>query len=74
MNEQLKKRLIEVLWDDMEGCFDVRDYIRYGGNFKGLYNMTDKELLEEYESYVSDDDELLAEVRVELAVNDMLKS
>jgi hypothetical protein len=73
MDEVTRNKLMDVLFDDMYGCFELRDYILYGGNFPGLRNMTDQELLEEYESYASDDDELLAEVRAALAINKMLE-
>jgi hypothetical protein len=73
MDEVTRNKLMNVLFDDMYGCFELRDYILYGGNFPGLRNMTDQELLEEYESYASDDDELLAEVRAALAINKMLE-
>jgi hypothetical protein len=73
MDEVTRNKLMDVLFDDMYGCFELRDYILYGGNFPGLRNMTDQELLEEYESYASDDDELLAEVRAAMAINKMLE-
>lgn len=72
MDEATKKRLLEVLFDDMYGAFELRDYILYGANWKGLRNMSDQELLEEYEAYASDDDELLAECRASLAINKIL--
>jgi hypothetical protein len=73
MDEVTRNKLMDVLFDDMYGCFELKDYILYGGNFPGLRNMTDQELLEEYESYASDDDELLAEVRAAMAINKMLE-
>lgn len=73
MDEVTRNKLMNVLFDDMYGCFELRDYILYGGNFPGLRNMTDEELLEEYEAYASDDDELLAECRAAMAINKMLE-
>jgi hypothetical protein len=73
MDEVTRNKLLEVLFDDMYGCFEMRDYILYGGNFPGLRNMSDQELIEEYESYASDDDELLAECRAAMAINKMLE-
>lgn len=73
MDEHTRNRLLEVLFDDMYGAFELRDYILYGANWKGLRNMTDQELVEEYESYTDDDDELLAECRAALAINKLLE-
>ena len=44
MDEVTRNKLMNVLFDDMYGCFELRDYILYGGNFPGLCNMTDQEL------------------------------
>ena len=73
MNEQLRDKLIEIMYHDLVDNFSAKDTILYGCNFPGLYYMTDQRLLAEYESYAEDDDELLAEVRAELAINNMLQ-
>jgi hypothetical protein len=73
MDEVTRNKLMNVLFDDMYGCFELRDYIRFGGNFKGLCNMTGQELIEEYEAYASDDDKLLAECRASMAINKILE-
>jgi hypothetical protein len=73
MNEQLKNKLINIMYHDLVGNFSANDAVLYGCNFPGLYSMTDQQLLEEYESYIEDDDELLAEVRAEIAINNMLQ-
>ncbi len=48
------------------------DYIMEGSSFPGLKNMTDTELIEDYETMVEDDDELLAEIKADMAVVKML--
>lgn len=76
MNQKIKQQLIDYLYDAyQDSMFDrhgKRDIILYGSSFKGLNNMTDEELVEDYESCVSEDDELLAEARADLAINGML--
>lgn len=73
MDEATRNKLMNVLFDDMYGCFELRDYILYGGNFPGLRNMSDQELVEEYESYASDDDELLLECKTAMALDKLLE-
>ena len=77
MNEKLKQQLINHLYDTYEdSMFDkhgTRDIILYGSGFPGLMNMTDEELVEDYESMVENDDELLAEIKADLAINKMLQ-
>jgi hypothetical protein len=73
MNETTRQKLIDMLSDYTESSFDLSDHINYGSSFKGLYNMTDQELVEEYEMYADDDDELLAESRAALAIDKMLE-
>jgi hypothetical protein len=76
MNEKLKQRLIEYLYDAyQDSMFDkhsVRDHILYGSNFPGLNNMTDAELIEDYETMVGDEDELLTEIKADAAIVNML--
>lgn len=73
MDEATRNKLMNVLFDDMYGCFELRDYILYGGNFPGLRNMSDQELVEEYESYASDDDELLLECKTAMALDKLIE-
>lgn len=77
MNQKIKQQLIDHLYDVyQDSMFDrhgVRDIIMYGSSFKGLDNMTDEELVEDYESMVEEDDELLAEAKADLAINSMLQ-
>ena len=77
MNQKIKQQIIDHLYDAYEdSMFDrqgVRDIIMNGSSFPGLNNMTDEELVEDYESMVDEDDELLAEAKADLAINSMLQ-
>ena len=78
MNESLKDRLIAELYssrrDGMFGDGQERDMIMDGCTIVGLNEMDDKELIEEYEQYVDDDDEdeLLVEIRQDKEVIKLL--
>lgn len=76
MNEKLKQKLIEYLYDAyQDSMFDkhsVRDHILYGSSFPGLNNMTDAELIEDYETMVGDDDEMLIEIKADMEIVKML--
>lgn len=77
MRADLKQRVIDCMFNDyQDSMFDKHgryDIIMYGSSFPGLKNMTDAELLEDYESMVESDDELLAEIKADIAVDKMLE-
>ena len=77
MNQKIKQQIIDHLYDVYEdSMFDkhgIIDIIMNGSSFPGLNNMTDEELVEDYESMVDEDDELLAEAKADLAINSMLQ-
>ena len=76
MNAELKKRVMEYMYEAYENSLCdkhfMREFIMGGSSFKGLENMTDEELIEDYGTMVSDDDELLAEIKADMAVVKML--
>lgn len=64
--EQLKEQLVKILYNGMFGDGLEREYIMDGVSFKGLNNMTDEELVDEYDRCVCEDDTLLLKAREEL--------
>lgn len=67
--------LFDVLRDSMFGDGLEHEYIKHGVSFKGLNNMTDQELVEEYEMYMdSEDDELKVKAKAELAIHNVVLS
>ena len=76
MNAELKKRVMEYVYEAYENSLldkhFMHEFIMGGSSFKGLENMTDEELVEDYGTMVSDDDELLAEIKADMAVVKML--
>ena len=76
MNEVLKYRVMNYIYEAYENALDdkhfIQDFIMNGSTFIGLTNMSDKELIGNYESMVGADDELLAEIKADMAIVKML--
>jgi hypothetical protein len=76
MNPELKKKLIDYMYDAYESSLldrhSMRDLVMYGSTFPGLVNMSDTELIDDYESMAGDNDELLLEVKADMAISKML--
>jgi hypothetical protein len=76
MNVELKKKIIEYMYDAYEQSLldkhSMHDFVMYGSTFPGLANMSDTELIDDYESMVDDDNELLLEVKADIAISKML--
>ena len=76
MSPELKKKLIAYMYDAYENSLldkhSVYDFVMYGSTFPGIVNMSDEQLIDDYESMVDDDNELLVEVKADMAVNKML--
>jgi hypothetical protein len=77
LSDDQRNELKQHLYDNMLSCMFgdglERDYIEDGFPvFKGINNMTDEELVEEYSTYVDEDDEYLKELRAELEIEKIL--
>ena len=76
MNEVLKKRIIDYMYDAYENSLldkhSMHDFIMHGSTFPGITNMSDEQLIDDYESMVDDDNELLVEVKADMAITKML--
>lgn len=77
MTDKTKTEVIDFLFDCMfssmfgDGLEEM--YIRDGMNFKGLNNMSDKELLRELLNYTGHEEELVIRVQQEIEVEKLLK-
>lgn len=81
MNENVRSKiygeLLETLSDYFGDRYTVRDIVLFGTNFKGLSNMTDQELLDEYRDNVlcgEEDDVLALEAEASLAIEEVLSN
>lgn len=77
LNEQLRTELKQWLFDMLKESlfYDdmLDDYIMFGLDLKGLSNMSDEELIGEYESCVQDDsDEFLIRLKLDFETHKML--
>ncbi len=76
LNDAVRDKLKQVLANDrMSSMFGdglERDYIMDGCTIVGLNQMSDEDLVEEYEQGVSEDDEFLAELKAELGIEKIL--
>lgn len=67
--EQLKQQLLIIFRSGMFGDGLESEYIMYGFPvFKGLNNLADIELVQEYEQSVDESDSLLAKAKAELGL------
>ena len=76
MNAELKKRVMDYMYEAYESSLldkhSMHDFVMYGSTFPGIANMSDEQLIDDYESMVDDEDELLAEVKADMAIDKML--
>lgn len=73
LRDKLKDVLAEVRYSGMFGDGLEMEYIYEGTTIVGLNQMTDEELVEEYESVTDEEDEFLAQLKAELAIETMLE-
>jgi hypothetical protein len=74
MSYYSKNRLINLIYKDQIETFSAKDHLLYGSSYKGLFNMSLAELIEEYEFFCAEDCSLLLEAKAELAIEEMLRS
>jgi hypothetical protein len=77
LNAQTRDELKRYLFDSrMSGMFGdglESDYIMDGCTIVGLNQMTDDELVEEYEQSCDGEDEFIARCKIELAIDKKLR-
>jgi hypothetical protein len=78
LNKDLKEKLIDLLQIDRLGCMfgdgQEVDYIMDGCHIVGLNQMSDEELVQEYEDNRDDDDEFLKQLKFDLESHKMLSN
>ena len=80
LSQNTKKDMIKFIMDCMiEGSLNYsdvqRDIVLYGYEYKGVNNMTDEELIEEYKTHTCEDeseDELLLKALSEVGIHKMI--
>ncbi len=73
MRNELKSYLHDIRRDGMFGDGLESDYIMDGCTIVGLNQMTDEQLVEEYESSVSEDDEFLGKLKIVMSIDKKLR-
>jgi predicted XRE-type DNA-binding protein len=74
LREKLRVALAQALVSAMFGDGLELDYVLDGINFKGVKNMTDLELVEEYEACTDPTNDLVVEAKLELRLEDILRA
>jgi hypothetical protein len=76
LSEALRDELKNILAADRrDGCFGggmEDEYIWSGCNMVGLNDMSDEDLIAEYEGYADEDDEFLTKLKVEMEAHKMV--
>ena len=72
--ERVISFLVDCILDSSFGDGQEEEMIRDGRSFKGLNNMTDKELLDELLCYTGENEELVLLVKKEMADKDFHKT
>jgi hypothetical protein len=76
LNENTKDKLKELCFETLLSCRfgdgQNEEYIMNGVQMIGLNEMSDEELIQEYEQIADEDDELLIKAKLELDINTAL--
>ena len=73
LRDQLKEYLAQARRDGMFGDGQEMEYIYEGCTIVGLNEMSDKQLIEEYEEYVDSDDAFLCRLQLEMEMDEALQ-